>query len=209
MSDMKLKLNDPMVLDLHVDLLVDGELTDEQRKQLLRAAEQDPKRWRAIAMRFLSRQTEKQAVKQLMGRAPLEQPDTAPYAFTRPVPAWQRWINTQSIAAGLMIALISAAATIYFMQTTHRGGNHGNTIATVTPTVETITAKLPGETLGLTNADAVKVEVPVARTAKIDTDLFAPAVSDEATKRSVIIQPDGNNGAVIIPVNTLPNLRVY
>ena len=90
MSDMKKP--DAMTLDLHVDLLVDGELTDQQRAALLRAAEQEPTRWRAIAMRFLARQTEKQAVRQLMGRAPIEAPVAAdgPFAFSRAVPAWRR-----------------------------------------------------------------------------------------------------------------------
>lgn len=199
MSDMK-KKPDAMTLDLHVDLLVDGELTDQQRAALLRAAEQEPTRWRAIAMRFLARQTEKQAVRQLMGRAPMETADVGPYAFSRAVPAWRRWVTPQNIAAGLMIAMVSTAATLYVMQSRPATGPTGG--------VEMITARVPGDTLGLSSQEKVSIEVPVARTQTMSTELFAPVV-EEAGKRSVVIQPDGANGAVVIPVNTLPNLRVY
>ena len=58
---------DALPLDLRMDLLVDGELPEEDRRAFLRQLDHaEPGCWRDLAIRFLQRQTEKETAHALM-----------------------------------------------------------------------------------------------------------------------------------------------
>ena len=91
-----------MPRDLQLDLLVDAELPERDRRALLAALDRDPSgaAWRELAMRFLQRQVEKEAVTQLMGGGRLVPAEVVEPAAARKGAAYRfpRWMTS----AGLM-----------------------------------------------------------------------------------------------------------
>jgi hypothetical protein len=52
--------------EMAMDLLVDDELPEDRRRELLKAIEQMPGGWRALSLHFLSRQVERRAVREVL-----------------------------------------------------------------------------------------------------------------------------------------------
>jgi len=87
-----------------LDLLVDGELPDAERRKLLLRLEQVPGGWRACALAFLAAQCLREAMDQA-ARQPLARPQIEPL---RPVrrSTWMRRVQpVLAVAAGFLLAL--------------------------------------------------------------------------------------------------------
>jgi len=93
---------DPVV----VDQLVDGELPDAERRQLLEKMDRTPGAWRQCALAFL----EAQCWKQAMGSSILETAEAVPAALARPLAApvrrLGRWRSPAALAAGVLAAWV-------------------------------------------------------------------------------------------------------
>jgi hypothetical protein len=200
------KLEDEMPVELKLELLVDAELPEEERRELLLALDREPARWRELSMRFLERQVEKQAAREWIGTAEMQPPVTevtASYPFPMTSTSPRRYV--MPIAAGLLVAAVSATIALYAV--------HPSTPANppaATPTEGPIATNIPGETMDY--HEPVHMNVPIVNASTMDQPFFPPQQSDNegssASKRSVVIQPDGSGNAVVIPVNKLP-MRFY
>ena len=93
--------------DVQLDRLVDGELTDAERRRLLESFDQQPEGWRRCALAFLQAQSWREGLGQLLNSSP-----SASEERSAPVPlsgsgrtAWQmsgvRWL---ALAASLLVA---------------------------------------------------------------------------------------------------------
>jgi hypothetical protein len=191
---------DELPLDLQLDLLVDGELAEPRRRALLAALDGQPGRWRAVGLRFLQHQTEKQTVGALMaGGRLVPVADAAPAAAARgPIIGRIGWRRITTVAAGLLIAASSALVTLVAVRPSGT--------PSAAPTAE-FHATLPAE---LVESDrAVPVSVPVV-TAGENAAIF-PVSSGEnrrSARTTILVQPDGNDGYMVIPVN-LSRTQVY
>lgn len=102
---------------LRFDRLVDGELSDDQRRALLASLDEKPEAWRGLALAFVEAQTWQRAMRQLV--EPREQPAIAPASQARsdrasaaaiPSRSRGRW----STAAGTSLA-VAAALLVAFL----------------------------------------------------------------------------------------------
>lgn len=182
-------------IELQLDLLVDGELSEPQRRMLLRRMEELGSHaavgWRELALRFLERQTEKEAVGQLMagGRVvPVEW-----------VPAERKaWFwrmagsrHVMGVAAGLVIAVISATVTFYATR-----------VSPVRSGDLVVNAKLPGAALG--GSEDLDLSVPVVSTSgTLQFPTEAEGEAPPAVSRTWVIQGDDTGRTYAIPVNTM------
>lgn len=171
-----------MPLELRLDLLVDGELGEYQRAELLRLLDREPQRWRELGVRFLQQQTEKQSVRKLMVGGNLVPVEVIPPK--RNVIGYVGMRRFAMTAAGLFIAVSSALVTLYV---TRQPAAHAGEFTTSLPPQATA-------------SDALDVTVRVIR-AEEDTPII-PAALDKSTRASCVVQPDGKGGAIVIPVNT-------
>ena len=190
---------DDVPLDLQLDLLVDGELPEARRRTLLASLNGQPDGWRAVALRFLERQTEKQSVRALMAGgqlvpASIDLPETG---ARRSVLARIGWRRLTAVAAGLFIAASSALVTLVAVRSQ---GSSAEPMR-VFPT------KLPAEVVAA--GTDVRVDVPVLPAA-LNGDVFQFNKSDNGrtTRNTILVQPDGRDGYMVIPVNTSV-ARVY
>jgi hypothetical protein len=172
-----------MPLELRLDLLVDGELGEHQRAELLRLLDREPERWRELAVRFLQQQTEKQSVRKLMAGGNVV-PEQALPKKGRVIGhvGMRRFTAT---AAGLLIAAGSVLLTMVVMRTPAQAEELHTTLP-----VEATALELP-----------VPVTVPLVRTAS--EPQYIPAAQNRSTRNSVVLQSDGNGGAIVIPVSTV------
>jgi hypothetical protein len=192
----------PMPLDLKLDLLVDGELPDEQREILLQTIEhrEEPEgSWRDVALRFLQRQTEQQAVRRLMAGGNVVPVDFVPrLSARRHILGRIHPLPLMAAAAGLLIAATSALITLYAVRPS---------TTTRSPAMAEFRTLIPADVISA--SEAVPITVPMYRAA--DNAMVLP-VSDEndagLTRRSVIIQSDGGDGFIMIPVST-SKTKVY
>ncbi len=83
-----------------LDALVDDELDDDRRREFLRRMDVEPAGWRRVALRFLQRQVERRAVRDLIGVA-APQPSPAPKAEMK----FLRWYPALRVAAVVMIVV--------------------------------------------------------------------------------------------------------
>ncbi len=173
-----------MPLELRFDLLVDGELGEYQRAELLHLLDREPERWRALAVRFLQRQTEKESVRALMAGGTLLPAQVV--RQKRRVIGYVGMRRFVATAAGLLIAVTSALVTLYVVRpaTAQPGEFH---------------TQIPAAAMASDNA--VPVSVPIVRAA--DDSQFIPAAPNRSTRNSYVVQPDGNGGAIVIPVSTV------
>jgi len=83
-----------------LDALVDDELDDDRRREFLLRMDKEPSGWRRVAMRFLQRQVERRAVRDLMGAAPaqLSPAPKTPSTFVR-------WYPALRVAAAVALVL--------------------------------------------------------------------------------------------------------
>jgi hypothetical protein len=206
-----------MPLELQLDLLVDAELPDPQRRVLLRKLEQraEMEEWRDLAIRFLHRQVEKQTVRDLMAGGsilPLELLDITPPRRFR-LAGWLRSPGVMATAAGMLIAATSAVITLYIVRDVAplagaAGPSGGAKI------VE-FTGNLPGEALGVDKGISVRVPMRpgqdvnffpagmLQQGAGFERNARGTTPAGAGSRRSVVIQPDGKGNAVAIPVNLM------
>jgi hypothetical protein len=195
-------LSEQQRADLKFDLLVDGELPDEQREKLLRAIDlqNDPDgSWRVLALRFLQRQTEQQAVRRLMTGGNVVPVELVPqFDLHRHILGRIRPLPLMAAAAGLLIAATSALVTFYAVRPP---------VTARSPAMAEFHTMIPAAVMS--SDAAVPISVPMYHAA--DNAMLLP-VSDESdtgmTRRSVIIQSDGGSGFIMIPVST-SKTKVY
>jgi len=118
-------------VELQLDLLVDGELDEATRAKLLTQLEavyrsadrpRNAADWRALALRFLERQTEKQTVRTMMEGGAVVSQDVlsrlpSPTDDERFV--LRHWIRTTralAVAAGLLIVITGGLLALHLMQ---------------------------------------------------------------------------------------------
>jgi hypothetical protein len=189
---------DDLPLDLRLDLLVDGELPENPRRELLIALEHPPDQWRAVALRFLQRQTEKQSVHALMAGGNLIPVPLAP-PVRRPFIGRVGWYRITMTAAGLLIAVTSALVTLVAVRTPG-----------VSPVVRSraeFRTNLPADLVAADRAVPVSVQVVPAGD---NPTLFPISSVDKPrpTKTTILVQPDGNGSYMVIPVS-MSKTQVY
>jgi hypothetical protein len=62
--------------DMAMDLLVDDELAEDRRRELLASIDQHPEAWRTLALHFLARQVERRAVRDILAVRPAARAST-------------------------------------------------------------------------------------------------------------------------------------
>jgi hypothetical protein len=185
---------DDLPLDLQMDLLVDGELPEPRRRALLASLDGQPGQWRAVALRFLQHQTEKQTVSALMAGGQLIPATVAPQAARtgRSVIGRIGWRRLSAVAAGLLIAVTSALLTMVIVRP-----------------AEPLTAGAVGEYQTTLPADvvasdqSVEVSMPVVR-ADDNAPIFPVSMPDNRgpTRTTILVRPNGKDSYMLIPVNT-------
>jgi len=183
-----------------LDLLVDGELPEDQRQTVLLAMERHAT-WRALALRFLQRQTEQETVRLLMTGGRVVPAELVPGAARRRSAILGRigWMPAMATAAGVLIAVTSAFITLYVVRP-------GVKQASPQALAEFQTS-LPQDVVS--SDAAVPVSVPMVRT--VDNAMLFPVSNqgdDALTRKTVIIQPNGQGGYIMIPVST-SKTKVY
>ncbi|MEM1068862.1 MAG: hypothetical protein AAGI63_08210, partial [Planctomycetota bacterium] len=83
-----------------LELLVEGELSDEQRRDVLVECEQDPLRWKALAVAFLEQQKIRDGMKLVHQDVAIHETMVEPTRSFRSVP----WRSTIALAVCVMIA---------------------------------------------------------------------------------------------------------
>src|SRR5262245_29120714 len=94
-----------MPIDLQLDLLVDEELPEQQRRTLLLWLDSNPQRWRDLSIRFLQRQVENKSIRELLAAKTAGMPAVVKTAEMPRTRASRRYM---AIAAGLLVAIGSA-----------------------------------------------------------------------------------------------------
>ncbi len=181
-------------IDLAVDLLVDNELPEEQRRSLLGRLDNVPGGWRSVGIRFLQRQVERDAARRLLSG----QLGRAPMAIARPRNRFQLIVQSPSFRiAAVFILMAGAALTGMFL---NHGGSHEQTVGAGRPaTASTVLATLPRSITGGSNG-TTSVNVPVLDPSLVPAGYpFSNGSGADASQR-VIIVPDGQNRAVAFPV---------
>jgi anti-sigma factor RsiW len=185
---------DDLPLDLRLDLLVDGELPEPRRRELLQSLDRQPAQWRTLALRFLQQQTEKQSVRALMAGGNL-----MPVEITPLLPPARRsiigrigWRRITATAAGLLIAVTSVIITLVAVRPSATGP--------VSQANAEFHTALPGGLVASDHAVPVSVSiVPAAANASIFPNNYGD--NRRAAKTTVVVQPDGNGGYMVIPVS--------
>ncbi len=183
---------DDLPVELQLDLLVDGELAEARRRDLLVSLDERPAGWRALALRFLQQQTEKQSVRALMAGGKLV-PVENPQAH-RPIIGRIGWYRLTAVAAGLFIAAGTALVTLVVVKPL-------GVAPTPSLAAEFHTA-LPADVIA--SPSAVPVSVPVVPIG--DNAMLLPTARPDnngrASKDTILIQYDGKGGYMVIPVST-------
>ncbi len=192
------KIEKAIPLELRLDLLVDAELPEKDRRELLLSLDREPRKWRDLSIRFLERQVEKQSVRDVMAQTSIQPPTARPgeIANFRFMLFAHRY--GRAIAAGLLVAAVSAVISIYAVNRATRSESLAGTV----------NVSIPG---GLITDGSWSVPVPVANVQNVGAPFFPPenlpvggSQAESRMRRSVVIQPDGSGNAVVIPVKTLP-----
>ncbi len=103
------KHNSAMPVDLQLDLLVDDELPESQRAPVVRALDAAPGRWRDLAIRFMQRQVERKAIRQMIQQGSIAE-GTAVKSLPFPAPPIHHW---RVAAAFIVTAGLAAGSALY------------------------------------------------------------------------------------------------
>src|SRR5262245_16758997 len=93
--------------DILLDRLVDGELTGDERRQLLQSFDKRPEDWRRCALAFLEAQSWREELGQVargLGTETSESKSPAPSAGSDRKSPWAIGATWLAIAAGLLLA---------------------------------------------------------------------------------------------------------
>jgi len=192
-----MRMDNEMMRQAEVDLLVDGELAEEKREALLSSLDGEPGRWRTVAIRFLERQVEKETVRGLMGvggcRTMIGRGDGVVERKR-----FMTWWRMGAVAASIVAAAGCMGIGMYVERMNAPAGGGDREIA----------VNIPGKAMGGVET-MNNVSVPVVDWKGSKEGLFeARDPVGGMNRRSVIIQPDGKDNVVVIPVNSLP-VKVY
>src|ERR1035437_7354021 len=116
------KPQDELPLELELDLLVDEELPEARRRELLTSLDKVPAHWRDLSIRFVARQVEKKSARQLIAAGSMKtlrsvETDVPPAPIHKfPALQWLTPMRFAGIAAGLLIAVSSALVTSYVLR---------------------------------------------------------------------------------------------
>jgi hypothetical protein len=201
---MVFKINNPDALshsehiDAALDMLVDDELPEQPRRELLEQMDQTADGWRAVAIRFLQRQVERRAVRSMV----------SPAAAAAHGSSALRFLGALRIAATVLIT-----ATLFGVAGLYVGRQNGATPAispsvAVSPHVSAgpavaAAARHPIEYINTTlppNFGGSSVQVPVMDSNAMPAGY--PFVSNGSPQQpgNIMIVPDGPNQAVAFPV---------
>jgi len=183
-------------LDLQFDLLVDNELPEDERRALLESCAAQPDSWRTLATRFLQRQAERTAVRQLISGASSatgEIPATFPFP-----PRRTPWLPLRAVAAILIVGAISGAAGIYY------GRQPATMQTTVATASDIVTTPLPASLVGSTDNQPLEVAVPVMNRKDLPKDypFVNGNTNEDSSARHLMIVPHGRDRALVFPVTT-------
>lgn len=203
-----------------LELLVDDELDEGNRRSLLTWAQEQPGAWRDIAVRFLERQVEHRAARRMLGLA-----DHAPAGMAgagvgaglgrprptvvagRPTPIYSMAFR---IAAMLLITGGVALLVGHALQRSPNGRSGRVPLAFKgAPGRRLVSASVPRSALGmLRRRGRLEMSLPVLSrwAAPRDYPFAAPAPN---TSQRVIVVPDGANGAVAFPMREAAYEKVY
>jgi hypothetical protein len=196
--DEKQKKSEELPLDFELDLLVDEELAEDRRRELLKSLDKAPAHWRDLSIRFLERQVERKAARQLISGAPAASKPAKVEAEVPPTYLFSSY-RFLAVAAGLLIAVTSALVTSYVMNKAQTVENQRPLIATHPPT-DTIRTELPSHLVGM----KIPVEVSVTNVEEGRAmSFFSGAPETPGSRRSIVIKSDGHNNALVIPVKSL------
>lgn len=187
-------------LELQMDLLVDNELPEEDRRTLIQKCEKHMEYWRMMAIRFLERQAERTTVRDLIaGKTQENAYDVPPiYSFKLPF-----GIDMRTAAAVLLIAIGAGSLGMYY------GQHNGSDAVASNPTLGRNTIVPAGiNPGGLPIASTERREVrwdptPLAadNASSVDALLNGQSSFEQGRSRNVFIMPHGHNQAVIVPVS--------
>jgi hypothetical protein len=187
--------------DLQLDLLVDDELPEAQRAPVLRALDATPGRWRELAIRFMQRQVERKAIRQM-----IEQRGAGERKPARSLPFPREPIHHWRVAAAFIItAGLAASAAFYYSR---------NTVPSSESQVSSLMVTVPSGpltgSLGSTPADShMNLPVAVTPTDVPDIGRMLREARQRGEESHLIVTPNGQNGAVVFPVTTVKDEKVY
>ena len=176
--------------DMAMDMLVDDELPEDRRRDLLESIEKHPEAWRTVALHFLARQVERRAVRDILEVHPALRPATI-YRMD-----WVRVAALVMITAGIFGAgglYLGHGGTGVLRPVAPGGGNPQVAVAPSSPqpqqgTIQYITPGLPPgfgtqEPQSLPSFDASNVR----------TTAYSEA-------NHIVLVPEGPNNAMAYPV---------
>lgn len=103
---MTMSIHDGSVNDSLLDLLVDGELDESRRRELLEQLEQSPDGWRRCALAFLEAQSWRREMPSLL---PASVPTVAPPQRPR-TPKRRAWRSLTAVAVGFLLSFVAGMA---------------------------------------------------------------------------------------------------
>jgi hypothetical protein len=184
-------------VEQQMDLLVDDELPEGPRRTLLKHLDQQPARWRELAVLFLERQTERSVAR---GAIEGREATRSMYA-ERIAPFHSNWKITPLKAAGLLIlGGLTLAMTVPW------GGGSGKTsdagLGLTPATSSRISVPIPAQqfTGGTGTVDAqVQLAPGIGRTI---SGVLDPSTAPHGTIRHIIFTRDSVGHLVMVVVTT-------
>ena len=207
------RLSETERLDAELDLLVDAELPEDRRHALLQQIASARDGWKMLAIRFLQRQVEWQAVRNLL-HAPVA--GTARRASSPVKPqGYAIRGSTMKLAASIVLTagLFGLGGAYLGRQTAMSASAGEKTVAVRTPaSPQTPTPMVIGPSPGrgsLANGFPLPVGVPVVDGHKVPFDYPFAGFGGPAASGRVVIVPEGHNQAVAFPVEEVAAEKVY
>lgn len=200
------RLNNSGNLEAQLDLLVDAELPEDARRKLLQYIATSREGWKMLAIRFLQRQVESQAVRNLLqnpGEAPSRRPSSSgsQHRYLTRGPALK-------LAASIVLTavLFGIGGTYFGRQTAMSTRTRNNAIV-----VQHTRGLLPGATLSSigNNGFPSAVSVPVVDSHAAPFDYPFGGLGETKSSNRVVIVPEGHNRAVAFPVEEVAAEKVY
>ncbi len=186
-----LATTEPHAADMVWDMLVDDELPEDQRRELLVTIDKTPDGWRRLAWHFLARQVERRAVREMLEGRPAARPAVL-YRID-----WVRVAAVVMITAGLFGAagLYLGRGGIGIIKPTTPGGGNNQVAVVPAPgakpgTIQYITPGLPP---GFGTQEPQEVVGPSLNTSAMQTTAYPEA-------DHIMLVPEGPNHVMAYPV---------
>jgi hypothetical protein len=179
-------------MEMKLEMLVDDELPEQDRAAMLRGMSEAE--WKELSLRFLQRQVERKGVRQLIDAGSVYPEDRIPAALPFRKKESRKW--AYGIAAGLMIAVASAAITFLAM----RGDNRDSGVIANVGGDTLVTVAMPAAVLPDGKSREVSVEVT-----NLSNEIIPAAFmtgGGPGTENSVVIKKIDGNRVIAVPVST-------